>query len=585
MTDGRVYPRVGGGTRIVDREYPPGQGLSPRGRGNLREFACGQGVVGSIPAWAGEPPQLPGPGVIEEVYPRVGGGTGPCHWRRARCPGLSPRGRGNLAITGAAAAISGSIPAWAGEPCSWVSSRCTRGVYPRVGGGTPGSLCLYATAPGLSPRGRGNLLVELRKHSRHGSIPAWAGEPQEGHWVGTAARVYPRVGGGTSPSDSTPIGYPGLSPRGRGNRRYHAGLASALGSIPAWVGEPMDASRSPMSWGGLSPRGRGNLQIPSHHQRLARSIPAWAGEPFVPAGRYLLYRVYPRVGGGTFRKLAHLIPGDGLSPRGRGNQPGDSSRSKAGGSIPAWAGEPRSNEGRTQSESVYPRVGGGTPAPLPIPPIGTGLSPRGRGNPGEWVGASVDPGSIPAWAGEPAPIAPGAGRQRVYPRVGGGTRWIPSSGMVPWGLSPRGRGNRCARKAWRVIDRSIPAWAGEPLSWPGPPAPWRVYPRVGGGTIPCPPSSKQVPGLSPRGRGNLIAVLRRVNGDGSIPAWAGEPCSPSSRKSVTTVYPRVGGGTGSGAHRYKYGTGLSPRGRGNHRLGVHCRRWRGSIPAWAGEPS
>ena len=50
-------------------------------------------------------------------------------------------------------------------------------------------------------------------------------------------------------------------------------------------------------------------------------------------------------------------------------------------------------------------------------------------------------------------------------------------------------------------------------------------------------------GLSPRGRGNLVALVAVVLPDGSIPAWAGEPhpkFRPSGRR---RVYPRVGGGT------------------------------------------
>ena len=79
--------------------------------------------------------------------------------------------------------------------------------------------------------------------------------------------------------------------------------------------------------------------------------------------------------------------------------------------------------------------------------LSTGLSPRGRGNrltamPLRWY---FDPGSIPAWAGEP-PLLFGcdqANLGKVYPRVGGGTgRFKP------------------ARKRY----------------WP------EVYPRVGGGT-------------------------------------------------------------------------------------------------------
>ena len=49
----------------------------------------------------------------------------------------------------------------------------------------------------------------------------------------------------------------------------------------------------------------------------------------------------------------------------------------------------------------------------------------------------------------------------LYPRVGGGNPGISSSASTTPGLSPRGRGKRVHRRFLEVVDRSIPAWAGE----------------------------------------------------------------------------------------------------------------------------
>ena len=70
-------------------------------------------------------------------------------------------------------------------------------------------------------------------------------------------------------------------------------------------------------------------------------------------------------------------------------------------------------------------------------------------------------------------------------------------------------------------------------------------------------------GLSPRGRGNLIAETGSLIGDRSIPAWAGEPFPARPELCVQPVYPRVGGGTALGAMGDSVEDGLSPRGRGN----------------------
>ena len=98
--------------------------------------------------------------------------------------------------------------------------------------------------------------------------------------------------------------------------------------------------------------------------------------------------------------------------------------------------------------------------------------------------------------------------------------------MASHGLSPRGRGNRGGLRIAPVLYGSIPAWAGEPgrrtLEDPGS----RVYPRVGGGTS-VPDASLIGEGLSPRGRGNRIRTIRKARKRRSIPAWAGEPPTPT----------------------------------------------------------
>ena len=112
----------------------------------------------------------------------------------------------------------------------------------------------------------------------------------------------------------------------------------------------------------------------------------------------------------------------------------------------------------------------------------------------------------------------------------------------------------------------------------------RVYPRVGGGTMPACPVLADSLGLSPRGRGNRRQASKQIVYYRSIPAWAAVIAPPMAPVMAAPVYPRVGGGTMSGEAAAGAADGLSPRGRGN-RLHEHVARilW-GSIPAWAGEP-
>ncbi len=68
---------------------------------------------------------------------------------------------------------------------------------------------------------RGNLIVYFSIMVIAGSIPACAGEP----WIvvrsAAAARVYPRVCGGTEKVVTIRVRYLGLSPRVRGNPYHH----------------------------------------------------------------------------------------------------------------------------------------------------------------------------------------------------------------------------------------------------------------------------------------------------------------------------------------------------------------------------
>ena len=188
----------------------------------------------------------------------MGGGTASETLLRSSATGLSPRGRGNHDAVDLDRGADRSIPAWAGEPSRPRVSCGNNRVYPRVGGGTDtkdradqfhnglsrvggGTWKDKASdilLMGLSPRGRGNLPWALVQLARHGSIPAWAGEPRFSHAQHKRERVYPRVGGGTSRGFGGTSQTHGLSPRGRGNRQHRAHHQLLQRSIPAWAGEP-----------------------------------------------------------------------------------------------------------------------------------------------------------------------------------------------------------------------------------------------------------------------------------------------------------------------------------------------------------
>ena len=187
-----------------------------------------------------------------------------------------------------------------------------------------------------------------------------------------------------------------------------------------------------------------------------------------------------------------------------------------------------------------------------------------RGNPYRNGEARHMARSIPAYAGEPTAATPTATPFGVYPRVCGGTGDVARLSEMRQGLSPRMRGNRLAVDPSTASLRSIPAYAGEPTTLGPAPKPKRVYPRVCGGTVRNAGADASRKGLSPRMRGNRSFPLGMAGGHRSIPAYAGEPGDGQPAVADRRVYPRVCGGTPAGAGRRPAKAG--------------------SIPAYAGEP-
>ena len=214
-------------------------GLSPRVRGNRRHATHGHRRHGSIPACAGEPWRT-GPGIPPvRVYPRVCGGTLSEQADPATGEGLSPRVRGNLRAVAGAGIHAGSIPACAGEPTTAVRNRAALRVYPRVCGGTHWSPFSHPQLSGLSPRVRGNPCGRWMSICIVRSIPACAGEPWPHSTRWPSRGVYPRVCGGTLSVTSSRRSWRGLSPRVRGNRHVSPSKPWRRRSIPACAGEPV----------------------------------------------------------------------------------------------------------------------------------------------------------------------------------------------------------------------------------------------------------------------------------------------------------------------------------------------------------
>ena len=164
----RAYPRGCGGAGALDGRARVEQGLSPRMRGSrmgrARSTLTRAGWVTSS-----APPR---------AYPRGCGGATPDRHVLVRDRGLSPRMRGSPQIHAARAGLVGPIPADAGEPPAPRRARRGSWAYPRGCGGAAVLPCWRLTDTGLSPRMRGSPRRVIRRSGTTGPIPADAGEPR-----------------------------------------------------------------------------------------------------------------------------------------------------------------------------------------------------------------------------------------------------------------------------------------------------------------------------------------------------------------------------------------------------------------------
>ena len=334
--------------------------------------------------------------------------------------GLSPRVRGKPSDSYCDPALSGSIPACAGETTSAETLQQIKRVYPRVCGGNILGRVQCRIEKGLSPRVRGKHRRPWFRAAFLGSIPACAGETAASDAVSIFGLVYPRVCGGNRKALSNCLACLGLSPRVRGKREKPETSRATLRSIPACAGETQLFRRStprvsvyPRVCGGnyktmglagryigLSPRVRGKHCQQSAGRHRTRSIPACAGETRSPGRRRRRARVYPRVCGGNVVKVWMANGIAGLSPRVRGKRVVDPRYPGYLRSIPACAGETPRVSSPSCGAGVYPRVCGGNGPTSPILHRYAGLSPRVRGKRSRLAMFLLGAGSIPACAGE-----------------------------------------------------------------------------------------------------------------------------------------------------------------------------------------
>ncbi len=275
-------------------------------------------------------------------------------------------------------------------------------------------------------------------------------------------------------------------------------------------------------------------------------IPACAGEAGTARRPSTCRTVHPRVCGGSVIATPATLGSAGASPRVRGKPGLPSSPAGGSGCIPACAGEAKDGHNRHVDFQVHPRVCGGSLAALRSYALKYGASPRVRGKHVVGLGGDVDRGCIPACAGEAESRLPSWAACKVHPRVCGGSASITRQAGVIYGASPRVRGKpRRAREA-EEGEGCIPACAGEAPPRSGCAVHLTVHPRVCGGSRIARRWLDPSTGASPRVRGKPATGSAGGLPHRCIPACAGE--APPRRRELlrTRVHPRVCGGSQHG---------------------------------------
>ncbi len=462
-----VHPRIRGAARLPVVDVRRHQGPSPHTRGSLADWLNAATTFGSIPAYAGQPINESLNSGDGRVHPRIRGAAITYASVPSGTQGPSPHTRGSLPRGSRFGECPGSIPAYAGQPLALPVEERPRRVHPRIRGAARQREGQGCQEPGPSPHTRGSPSKNRRYTRASGSIPAYAGQPAARRRRSARRRVHPRIRGAAILLQRHHFGAQGPSPHTRGSQPVQVRVDPQAGSIPAYAGQPF------------------------------RTSPAARGT-----------RVHPRIRGAAWTNIDGPKFFQGPSPHTRGSPSRSSSRASSLGSIPAYAGQPLRRRARVQGCRVHPRIRGAAYASNSLSRANTGPSPHTRGSRGKHRGRQLYRGSIPAYAGQPRSSSRARTSARVHPRIRGAASVIAAPACFAPGPSPHTRGSPLQCGPVAPARGSIPAYAGQPPSPPSNLATGRVHPRIRGAARLPSARRKLAGGPSPHTRGSRRRARR-----------------------------------------------------------------------------
>ena len=205
-----------------------------------------------------------------------------------------------------------------------------------------------------------------------------------------------------------------------------------------------------------------------------------------------------------------------------------------------------------------------------------------RGTPNRRGTSSLLQRIIPAYAGNTLGALYERTLLRDHPRVCGEHRTVSENTVVVPGSSPRMRGTPEPELVRPAPHGIIPAYAGNTRHAPIQGVPHWDHPRVCGEHSVETLKKSASAGSSPRMRGTLKALKNHDVSSGIIPAYAGNTAPRPWKASPCRDHPRVCGEHQSAPTETVQCKGSSPRMRGTPHQHAHDAVRQGIIPAYAG---
>ena len=272
----------------------------------------------------------------------------------------------------------------------------------------------------------------------------------------------------------------------------------------------------------VHPRLRGELgKRTSGFFPLRRFIPACAGNSLQTILISLVRSVHPRLRGELFPFHSATYVQPGSSPLARGTRPQKGPSVEVSRFIPACAGNSQERYAEYRYKPVHPRLRG----ELRISTSGrervSGSSPLARGTQNRCKHAFDDDRFIPACAGNSRAKRHDYFTSAVHPRLRGELKDENIRNTAQFGSSPLARGTPLRSLLGPVLERFIPACAGNSASAN---CSWTldsVHPRLRGELKSVALSLARIPGSSPLARGTPEVISPSGRQCRFIPACAG----------------------------------------------------------------